>query len=112
MEIEKRKKGNVLIVKLLEKRLDEDLSRDFNAKMAGFINQGNEQIVLDLSVVEFIDSSGLGSIISALKMLDQKGDFVLCGMREAVLSLFRLTRMDKVFKIFSGEKEAVTALSQ
>jgi len=112
MELKKRKERNVLVVKPLEKRLDEYLAKDFKETMAGFINRGNEFIVLDLSAVEFIDSSGLGAIISVLKMLGLKGDFVLCGMRETVLSLFRLTRMDKVFKVFPGEKEAVAALSK
>ena len=112
MDFKERKEGNVLVVKPLEKRLDEHLTGDFKETMAGFINRGNEFIVLDLSEVEFIDSSGLGSIISVLKMLGRKGDFVLCGMRETVLSLFRLTRMDRAFKIFPGEKEAVVALSK
>lgn len=112
MELKERKEGNVLIIKIFEKRLDEFMALDFKEKMTEFVKRGNEFIVLDLSEVEFIDSSGLGAIISSMKMLDKKGDFVICGMRETVLSLFQLTRMDRLFKIFPGEKEAIAALSK
>ena len=112
MELEERKEGNVLIIKIFEKRLDELVTVNFKEKMTEFVKRGNESIVLDLSEVEFIDSSGLGAIISSMKMLGKKEGFVICGMRETVLSLFRLTRMDRLFKIFPGEKEAIAALSK
>ena len=112
MELKQRKEGNVLIIKLLEKRLDEPATADFKEKMAEFVKRGNESIVLNLSEVNFVDSSGLGSIISSMKMLGQKEDFAICGMQETVLNLFRITKMDKLFKIFPDEKEAVAALSK
>jgi anti-sigma B factor antagonist len=61
--------------------------------------------------VDFIDSSGLGAIVSALKTIGRNGDLVLCGIKETVMSLFRLTRMDRVFRIFTDQGEATAALS-
>lgn len=112
MELEERKEGHLLIIKLLEKRLDETITAEFKETVAGWVKRGNQSIVLNLSEVHFMDSSGLGSIIACMKMVVPTGEFALCGMRETVLNLFRITKMDKLFKIFPDEKEAVRALSK
>jgi anti-sigma B factor antagonist len=111
MQIEDRKIGNVLVVKPLEKRIDAFSATAFKGKMIDWITGGSNRIVLDLSEVDFIDSSGLGVIVSSLKAVGKQGGLILCGIRETVLSLFRLTRMDRVFQIVSSPEEAVKALS-
>ncbi len=111
MQLKERKKGNVLIVKPLENRLDAHVAVDFKKKMAEFIDNGNKFIILDLSEVSFIDSSGLGSIVSSLKKLGGKGDLAICGARENVMSMFRLTRLERVFQMFASEEQAIGALS-
>ena len=59
-----------------------------------------------------MDSSGLGAVVSSLKMLGGKGDLVICGLKDMVMRMFKLTRMDRVFHIFDSEKEAIKALSK
>jgi len=112
MEIEERKVGNVLVVLPREKRIDASVSTGFKGRMVDWINQGNRHIVLDLSEVDFIDSSGLGAIVSTLKTLGNDGDLVICGIRETVMGLFKITRMNRVFQIFATESEAIEALSR
>jgi len=112
MKIEGRKEKAILIVKPVEKRLEASVAVEFKRKMAEFINAGNELIVLDLSEVEFMDSSGLGAIVSSLKTLGRKGDLVICEICEEVMRLFQLTRMDRVFQTFPGKEEAIAALSR
>jgi anti-sigma B factor antagonist len=112
MEIEERKVGNVLVVLPREKRIDASVSTGFKGRMVDWINQGNRRIVLDLSEVDFIDSSGLGAIVSSLKTLGSDGDLVICGIRETVMGLFKITRMNRVFQIFANESEAIEALSR
>ena len=112
MKIEDRKDGEILIVKPVEKRLDASVAVEFKGKMAEFIKDGNELIVLDLSDVKFMDSSGLGAIVSSLKALGRKGDLVISGTKKAVSSLFTITRMDRVFRMFVNAEEAVSALSE
>ncbi|NLT22087.1 MAG: STAS domain-containing protein [Syntrophorhabdus sp.] len=112
MEIEERKVGDVLVVLPREKRIDASVSTGFKGKMVDWINQGNKRIVLDLSQVDFIDSSGLGAIVSSLKTLGNDGDLVICGVRETVMGLFRITRMNRVFQIFADESEAIKALAK
>ncbi len=111
MQIEINKHGEILIVKLLESRLDASISVDFKDKMAEYIKNGHHAILLNISEVEFIDSSGLGAIVTSLKLSGKKGSIVICGAKETVKSMFRLTRMDKVFQIFDNETEAMAALS-
>jgi len=111
MRLQDEKVGDVLIVKPLDKRLDAGAAVDFKQKMAAFINSGSSLIVLDLSVVDFIDSSGLGAIVSSLKTIGRKGDLALCGIKDSVMSLFKLTRMDRVFRIFPNTDEAASSLA-
>ena len=110
MQLEQRKAGEALVVAPLEERLDARVATDFKERMAELIASGNMKIVLDLSRVEFIDSSGLGAIVSSLKRMGGRGDLVVCGLQETTMTLFRLTRMDRVFQVFDSEQQAVSAL--
>lgn len=110
MQLEQRSADNALIVTPLEERLDARVATDFKERMAELIASGNTKIVLDLSKVEFIDSSGLGAIVSSLKRMGGRGDLVVCGLQETTMTMFRLTRMDRVFQVFDSEQQAVSAL--
>ncbi len=111
MLLDSRKEGGVLVVEMLDQRLDARVASEFTKKMGEFINQGHTQIVIALDKVDFMDSSGLGAIVSSLKIMGRKGDMVISGTRSAVRGLFSLTRMDKVFRIYSTVEEALNALS-
>jgi anti-sigma B factor antagonist len=112
MQLQQRTKSGILIVRPLEKRIDAATATQFKQKMSEWIDAGNRRIVLNLSEVDFIDSSGLGAIISGLKKLGDDGNLVICVIKETVMSLFRLTRMDRVFDLFESEEDAVKALSE
>ena len=107
MHVESEKTFDVLRVKPLEKRLDASISADFRGRVKEWIDEGNSRIILDLSSVEFMDSSGLGAIVSSLKAAKGVDFLVITGIRGAVERLFRLTRMDKVFRIFDSPEDAV-----
>lgn len=92
------------------KRLDAAYSVWFREEMKAMISGGVTRIVLDLSQVEFIDSSGLGALVSLMKSLGGAQNLVLCGVREAPMSVFRMTRMDKVFTLKANELEALEGL--
>lgn len=110
MHIEEKKIKNLLVANILEERLDASIAYEFKDKMASYIEEGQYLIVLIISEVEYIDSSGLGAIVSSLKMLGDKGDIVICGTKDKVMRMFKLTRMDKVFRMCNTEAEALAML--
>ena len=61
--------------------------------------EGEGPVILDLGAVEFVDSSGLGAVVAAMKMLAPARRLDLADLRPAVDKLFRLTRMDQIFTI-------------
>lgn len=111
MMLEQRQNGSLVIVKPLERRLDADSSRAFKEQMTEIIQQGQKQILLNLAEVEFIDSSGLGTLLSLVRQLGEQGCLVLCSIADNVMSLLRLTRLNRVFQIYGDEAEAVAAIA-
>ena len=72
--------------------------------------QTNTRLVLDLSRLRFVDSSGLGAMLSCLRQLSAKsGDLKLCGMSKQVRGLFELVRLHRIFDIYGTKEEAVHA---
>ena len=103
-------RNNILVVRVQEKRIDASKAPAFKDEMARCIESGQNQLVLDLSQVDFIDSSGLGALVSCLKRLGPRGSAV-AGATGAVGRLFTLTRMDRVFALHANVDSAVEQLS-
>jgi anti-sigma B factor antagonist len=67
-------------------------------------------IVFDMSGVEFVDSSGLGALIACQRTLkDRNGALRLAAMGASVRALFELTRIERVFQIYTSRQEALVA---
>ena|SRR5579872_423898 len=70
--------------------------------------QGNSRFVFDLSQVNSMDSSALGTLVACLKHLrGVGGDLRLCGMSSKIRALFELVRMHHVFDVFNTRQEAL-----
>lgn len=111
MELECTDMGQALVVRTRERRLDARLASEFKDRVGQLIENGHCRIVLSLAGVDFVDSSGLGAIVSCLKKLGPAGDLVICEVADGVQQMFKLTRMDRVFRILPTEAEGVAALS-
>jgi anti-sigma B factor antagonist len=103
--------GEVVVLRVEERRLDAANAPSFKQELNREIDQGATQIVLDLRGVEFVDSSGLGALVSCLKRLGPLGGVAIAGAGDAVQRLFTLTRMDRVFSLHPTVEEAVRRLS-
>lgn len=99
MDLLTEKSGNVQIVRVAEPRIDAAVAIQFKDKMREVTADSAGRIVLDLSTVDFLDSSGLGAVVAALKMLGPERKLELVGLTPTVAKVFRLTRMDGVFTI-------------
>jgi anti-sigma B factor antagonist len=108
MELSGRIEGpDVLVLELREDNLDANNVREFR-DAAQSLMQERTKVVLDMSGVKFVDSSGLGALISCLRQLNgRRGDFRLCEMSSTVRALFELMRMHRVFNIHDTRDTAV-----
>ncbi|WP_136806802.1 STAS domain-containing protein [Desulfosediminicola flagellatus] len=111
MQLTTRKLHNILVVKCDVDRLDAKVAVDFKTSMAKLINQGNSKILLDISTVTFIDSSALGAIVSSLKLIGPDGELFIAGAQDPIRKMFKLTRMDRVFRMFPTEEDALQHIS-
>jgi len=76
-------------------------------------NPTAQNVVINLGGVGFIDSSGLSTLVKGLKRCRQnKGELYLSNLQQAVLIIIELTRLDKAFKIFDTETDAITAFEK
>lgn len=89
--------------------LDASNAAEFKRDIAPVL-AAHSRLVLDLSRMRFIDSSGLGAMLSCLRQLSGKGgDLKLCGLSKQVRALFELVRMHRIFDIYATRDDAVSA---
>lgn len=98
------------IVTVNAERIDAAIAIQFKEDMRSETENGASRVILDLSEVKFIDSSGLGAIVAAMKQLGSSRKLDLAGLSPMVDKVFRLTRMDTVFDLYTSLNEA-TAVS-
>ena len=113
MNIETRKKGDVVIVDF-EGRLavgvgDEVLPRLIEA----LLNEGNRKILLNLSDMEYIDSNGLGELVQSLKTSKRFGASLrLLKPQDRVKKTLRLTNLLPMFSVYDSESEAIKSFAE
>ncbi len=109
MEITVDKIGEVVIAEVPVDELDASNAGELKCAMAP-LWKSNTKLVIDLRRVRFVDSSGLGAMLSCLRQLTAKGgELKLCGMSKQVRATFELVRMHRIFDIFSTREEAAHA---
>lgn len=103
--------GDLLIVRAAEDRIDAAVAIQFKDRMREIVQEPSQRVILDLSQVVFLDSSGLGAVVAVMKLLGPDRKLELAGLTPTVEKVFRLTRMDSVFTIHSkvpvGQRHAV-----
>lgn len=99
MELTADLRGEILVIHALEDRIDAASAIQFKDRMRELTQTASQRVVLDLSRVAFVDSSGLGAVVAALKALAPGRKLELAGLTPTVQKVFRLTRMEQVFTI-------------
>ena len=103
------KSGDVFVMVLIGESLDESNATEFKRDVASVL-ESDRKLVLDLSKLQFVDSSGLGAILSCLRQLNSAGgDLKLCSIGRPVRALVELVRMHRIFEIFNTREEAIRA---
>jgi|SRR5581483_7742676 len=110
MELAIDKTGDVAVVTVSVEELDASNAPELKRDIAPVL-QANMKVVLDLSRVRFMDSSGLGAMLSCLRQINaKKGELKLCGLSRQVRSAFELVRLNRIFDIYPSRDGAVRAL--
>jgi anti-sigma B factor antagonist len=101
-------KNNIVVLFIKEERLDAHNSNDLKNTLKNLFEEGKKNILIDLKDVRFIDSSGLGALVSGFKnAISHQGILKLSTLQPQVKSMFELTRLHRVFDIFSATDEAL-----
>jgi anti-sigma B factor antagonist len=109
MEMATESIGDITVVVLPGEQLDAGNAKEFKRDVAPLL-EPCRKVIFDLGELRFVDSSGLGAILSCLRQLNAKGgDLKLCAMTKPVRALFELVRMHKIFEIHPTKDEALRA---
>jgi anti-sigma B factor antagonist len=110
MQIDVANEQGATIVRPTTDRLDIEVAAEFRGMLLSLIDQGHRHLIVDLKDVTFIDSSGLGALVSALKTLkrgSEAGDVRLARVQPPVISLLEIIRLNRVFTSFPNVEQAI-----
>jgi len=100
MNLMAQETGGILVIQALGDRIDAAGAIQFKDRMRELTRaSAAPRVVLDMSRVAFLDSSGLGAVVAVLKLLAPDRKLELSGLTPTVQKVFRLTRMDSIFVI-------------
>ncbi len=86
--------------------LDGIRGNQLRREVGDIVNNGVDIVLIDMKDVKFIDSSGLGALVSAMQMVrNVNGKLFVCSVGDQVRMLFELTKMDRIFKTFVDQDE-------
>jgi len=109
MDLTQEKIGDVAVVTVAAEYLDANNAREFKQQIADLI-AGSPKLVLDLGNVLFMDSSGLGALLTCLRQLSGSGgDMKVCGVTKPVRALFELVRMNRILETYPSREDALKA---
>ncbi|MFA0439188.1 anti-anti-sigma factor [Vibrio sp. 10N.286.49.C2] len=94
------------VIQVQESRFDAKLATSFRSTIEEIQADIKPNLLLDISEVTFMDSSGLGAIMAVYKMLRDK-QIAVVGAKKPVRELFKLTRMDRLIKTYDTVEDAV-----
>jgi anti-sigma B factor antagonist len=107
MEITSERKTNSVLISL-KGRFDAGAADDFKEKMGALAAQDVRYYVINLSLVSYIDSGGLGSLVTSLRRVREKqGDIRIASLNDKVRKVFELTRVYRIFDIYDSSEAAI-----
>jgi anti-sigma B factor antagonist len=102
--------GSIVVARVDDNQIGADSADEFKSRILAQLSTERGKIAVNLSKVDFVDSSGLGALVSLLKAVRPGGDLVLYGVRSSVREILRLTHLDAVFNCKADEETALSSL--
>lgn len=111
MQLIVEEKAGVKVVVVSGDYLDSSNAQEFRHEVQPVLEAGGN-VIFDLSRLKFVDSSGIGVLLSCRKQVNTSGrDLKLCGVSKQVRVLFELVRLHHIFEIFNTKEEAIRAFA-
>ena len=107
-----RNDNGVRVITLHGPRLDAVGAPALRASLTEHVNDRPSRVIVDASALEYSDSSGLGVIVSLLKMMDRSGRLAIAGPAGAVRRAFEKTRLDQLVVLTNTLDEAYAAMAR
>lgn len=105
--------GNIVIFRLKNTNVDGQVAAQFKAKILIIAQPDIEALIIDLSEVEAMDSSGLGALLLAHRQLkDHNIPVIILGVQDFVKSLMSITRIDELFEYYATLEEALETFKE
>jgi anti-anti-sigma factor len=106
MSFSVEKKDNYVIIKTHAEKLDSTVSPDLKGEIVFQNGKGEKNLVLDLSDVKYVDSSGLSAILVANRLCKScQGVLVVTGVQDSVMKLITISQLDTILNIILNPKE-------
>lgn len=102
-------KGAVSVLRVDSDRIDASIAIQFKDRFRDITATVTGPVVMDLGPVTFLDSSGLGAVVAAHKLLGADRALELAALTPAVRKVMQLTRMTTVFPIYDTVADALLA---
>jgi anti-sigma B factor antagonist len=101
--------GGILVIEV-DGQLIVGNRQELKQRVLDALETGDRKFLIDFSKTGYIDSSGLGVLVSLSKKIrDEGGDLRLAGLNEDLKTLFELTKLDTLFAITDSAQQALTA---
>ena len=105
------KQEKYCLIKLNEEKLDSTLAPTLKSDFITLNAEGVRNIVLDLSEVKYIDSSGLSALLVGNRVYSEKeGLFILSGITDHVMKLIKISQLDSVLNLLPTVEEGIDAV--
>ncbi len=111
--ISSEKKGNIEIVTFSFSKLNADTADEVRGYLSHLFSEPNAQVVISFKGIEYIDSTGFGSLLSVFRVArDNYGTFKICCIEPHVRNLFNTLHLNTVFDIHESLDECISSFSR
>lgn len=102
--------NGIKIIRLKEEKLDSTVAPDLKAQFLVLLGEG-KQLLLDLSNVDYSDSSGLGAILLGFRLArDNEAEFAICGVQKRVKKLIQIAQLEHTITEYKDHQTAIEAM--
>jgi len=113
MKNEISEKYNAVVFTLKGKLLGGPGASEFNNTIRKYLNEGKKNIIVDLSGVSYVNSSGMGMLIrNYTTVINSGGKLKLAAINEKMRGLLSITKLNRIFEIYNSVNEAVDSFSE